>query len=81
MTGRSIAVREPRIDGELRYAGQGMLWLGGALLVAALAFLPLTWLALLAGGAGAALLLVRWPWLIWLPLAVLVPFASAQRIG
>lgn len=81
MTGRSIAVREPSIDGGLRRTGQGMLWLGGAILVVALAFLPLTWLALLFGGAGAALLLVRWPWLIWLPLAVLVPFASAQRIG
>ena len=64
-----------------RLVRQGMLWLGSAALVALLAFLPMTWLALVAGAVTAAVLLVRWPWLIWLPLAALVPFASAQRIG
>ncbi len=77
----ALAVRELETYTGMRLVVRGMLALSGALLVAALAFLPLTWLVLLAGGGTAALLLIRWPWLIWLPAAALVPFASAQRLG
>jgi O-antigen ligase len=52
-----------------------------AAIAAALAFLPLTVALLLTGGVTAALLMVRWPWLVWLPLALLVPITSGVRIG
>jgi putative inorganic carbon (HCO3(-)) transporter len=49
-------------------------------LAALLAFLPLSQAVLLATGAAAAVLLLRWPWLIWLPIAVLLPIASGFHI-
>lgn len=51
------------------------------LLALALALLPLPGVAGLAFAAGAALLVLRWPWLIWLPVAVFVPFTSSLRFG
>ncbi len=81
LIGRVLAVRKPNIYAGWHHTGRAIAWLGGAILVVALAFLPLTWIVLLTGGVGVALLLVRWPWLIWLILAALLPFASAQRIG
>ena len=47
----------------------------------ALAFLPLPVVALLAAGAAAGILLLRWPWLIWLGIAVAMPFASSIKVG
>jgi len=54
---------------------------GLLVLAALLAYLPLAQAALLAGGATGALLLLRWPWLIWLPLAALLPVTSGLRAG
>lgn len=48
---------------------------------AAVALLPLREVLLLAGAAAAIVLLLRWPWLVLLPLAVLLPVTSAIRIG
>lgn len=46
-----------------------------------LAWLPLDRALLLAAGAAAGVLLLRWPWLIWLPIAVLLPLSSGLRFG
>ncbi len=51
------------------------------LLACAVAWLPLQEVLLLVGGATCALLLLRWPWLIWLPLALLLPITSGLRLG
>jgi O-antigen ligase len=51
------------------------------ILAAVIALLPLRQVALLAGTATAALLLLRWPWLALLPLAVLLPITSGIRFG
>ena len=56
-------------------------WVGLVAIAAALAFLPVREALLLAGGATAGLLLLRWPWLIWLPLALLVPITSGVRVS
>ena len=50
-------------------------------LAAALAYLPLAQVLLLAGGATAVVLLVRWPWLIWLALAAALPVTSGLKAG
>lgn len=50
-------------------------------LAAAIALLPLRVVLLGAGATAAALLLLRWPWLALLPLAVLLPFTSGLRLG
>ena len=50
-------------------------------LAAAVALLPLRQGTLLAGAVAAAVLLLRWPWLALIPLAVLLPITSALRIG
>lgn len=55
--------------------------LGLLLLAAAIALLPLPELIGLLLAAGAVALVLRWPWLIWLPLAVFVPFTSGLRLG
>ena len=52
--------------------------LGVAWLVAAL---PLRWSAAAVAAGGAALLLLRFPYLIWPGLAVVLPFASGYKIG
>ncbi|HAJ34795.1 MAG TPA: hypothetical protein DCL15_03745 [Chloroflexi bacterium] len=57
---------------------------GGIVLLAlamGMAWPPLSWCGVVAAGSAAALLVVRWPWLIWLPLALLVPITSGLRIG
>lgn len=57
---------------------------GGMVLLAlavGMAWLPLSWCGWLAAGSAAVLLAVRWPWLVWLPLALLVPITSGVRIG
>lgn len=56
-------------------------WAGLLALAIALALLPIPWLIALVGGIAALLLTLRWPWLIWLPLALLVPISSGLRIG
>lgn len=50
-------------------------------LAAGLAWLPLTWMAVLVFGVSTGILALRWPWLIWLPLAVLLPITSGIRFG
>lgn len=50
-------------------------------LAAALALLPLRQVTMLAGAVPAAVVLLRWPWLILVLLAVLLPVTSALRIG
>ena len=68
-----------------RFAGLNLHHVVGGIVLLALAvglaWLPLTWGVLLASGVAAAWLAMRWPWLIWLPLAVLVPITSSVRIG
>lgn len=56
-------------------------WLGLSLLAWALATLPLPMLAGLLGAATGTFLLLRWPWLIWLGLAVALPISSGIKIG
>lgn len=43
--------------------------------------LPLRLVAAGAGAAAAAMILLRWPWLALLPLAVLLPITSGLRLG
>lgn len=52
-----------------------------AVVALALALLPLYQALALAAGGAALVLVVRWPWLVWLPLALLLPVASGIRIG
>lgn len=59
-------------------------FVGGIVLLALagmLAWLPLTWCGALTVGGVALVLVARWPWLIWLPLALLAPVTSGVRIG
>lgn len=46
-----------------------------------LAFAPLSLLLIGLSGGAAFLLLVRWPWLIWLAIGALLPVASSIRMG
>lgn len=86
MTGSSVhnsavhssAVHKRVSDYDWRQVVGGMLLLA---LAVGMAWLPLSWCGVLAAGSAAALLVVRWPWLIWLPLALLVPITSGLRIG
>ena len=50
-------------------------------IAAAIALLPLRQVLLAAGAVTAALLVLRWPWLILLPLAALLPVTSGIRLG
>ncbi len=50
-------------------------------LAVAIALLPLPQLLVVIGSVGGVLLLLRRPWLILLPLAVLLPVTSATRLG
>ncbi|MEZ4709953.1 MAG: O-antigen ligase family protein [Caldilineaceae bacterium] len=52
-----------------------------ALVALPLAFLPLSAIALLAAGGAAVILLLRWPWLIWLGVAAALPFTSSVKLG
>ncbi|MCS6825233.1 MAG: hypothetical protein NZ553_01330, partial [Caldilinea sp.] len=51
------------------------------LLASAIALLPLPELTGLILAVGAVVLVLRWPWLIWLPLAAFVPLTSGLRLG
>jgi O-antigen ligase len=51
------------------------------LLAAAIAYAPLLWVAGGLAAAAASVLALRWPWLIWLPLALWVPLTSTLRLG
>jgi putative inorganic carbon (HCO3(-)) transporter len=70
---------------ESRFAGFSLRRVVGGIvllsLAAGLAWLPLTWGVLLASIAVVVWLAARWPWLVWLPLAVLAPVTSGVRIG
>lgn len=46
-----------------------------------LAFLPLSWAALLSLAAAGTLLILRWPWTVWLLPAAALPVASSMQIG
>lgn len=50
-------------------------------LAALLTWLPLDLAVLLSAGAAALVLLLWRPWLIWLPLAALLPFTSSVKFG
>lgn len=56
-------------------------WSALLLIAVALALLPLRDALLLAGGSMATILLLRWPWLIWLPLAAALPVTSGLKQG
>ena len=58
-----------------------MGWSALILLACAVAWLPVQEVLLLVGGATCALLFLRWPWLLWLPLALLLPLTSGLRLG
>ncbi|HQY93887.1 MAG TPA: hypothetical protein PLS79_19940, partial [Caldilinea sp.] len=70
-------VAENSVEPWRRVAG----WIGLLALAAGLALLPLTWVVVLVFGVSAGILALRWPWLIWLPLAVLLPITSGIRFG
>ncbi|MEZ4836581.1 MAG: hypothetical protein R2873_32085 [Caldilineaceae bacterium] len=60
----------------------GLLLVTGLLALAwVLATGPLSLAALLVFGGGAMLLVVRFPWLAWIGLAVALPFSSAVDVG
>jgi O-antigen ligase len=64
------------------HAGRRLALGAGLLLAAAaMAFLPLRELALLAAAVAGGLLVLRWPWLILLPLAALLPVTAGMRLG
>ena len=46
-----------------------------------LAFLPVKELLLIVGGTGGLISLLRWPWLIWPLLALLLPVTSSIKLG
>jgi O-antigen ligase len=50
-------------------------------IAAVIALLPLQQVIGVAGAVAGVLLLLRWPWLILLPLALLLPITSAMRVG
>jgi O-antigen ligase len=50
-------------------------------IAAAIALLPLRQVMLVAGAVSATVLVLRWPWLILLPLAALLPITSGIRLG
>jgi putative inorganic carbon (hco3(-)) transporter len=52
-----------------------------SLLALLIAWLPVGMASLLVFGLGAFLLLVRRPWLAWIGLAAVLPFASAIKVG
>jgi O-antigen ligase len=54
---------------------------GLSAIAAAIALLPLRDVVLVFGAATAGLLVLRWPWLILLPLAALLPVTSGIRLG
>lgn len=56
-------------------------WLGLSLLAWLLATLPLTTVVGLLGATVGLFLLVRWPWLLWLGLAVALPVSSGIKVG
>jgi O-antigen ligase len=56
-------------------------WLALLLLAILLAWLPLHLAAGFVAAAAVGVLTLRWPWLIWLPLAALTPVASGLRFG
>lgn len=75
---RSSALNSQRqIESRGRLAGAAAL----ALLAVLLAWLPLERAVLLAGGAAAGILTLRRPWLLWLGLGALLPFAAALDLG
>lgn len=76
MTGSAIHKRVAECNWRQLGWGMGLLALAGML-----AWLPVTWCGALAAGGAALVLVARWPWLIWLPLALLVPVTSGVRIG
>ncbi len=51
------------------------------LLAWAMAVLPVNQVLLAVGTVAGAALLIRWPWLIWLGLAAVLPMAGAIKIG
>jgi O-antigen ligase len=71
----AIPAARPRV-GRFIFASAGLLVVAGAI-----ALLPLREVALVAGGTAAGLLVLRWPWLILLPLAALLPVTSGLRLG
>ncbi len=56
-------------------------WLGLVIIAWLLATLPLRMVASMLGAATIGFLLLRWPWLIWLGLAVALPVSSGSKIG
>ncbi len=56
-------------------------WLGLAIIAWLLAVLPLRTVAGVIGAATMSILLLRWPWLIWLGLASVLPISSGSKIG
>ncbi len=72
------AIEKRSVNVTWRLVVGGVVWLA---LAGVLAWLPLRWSATLALGGMATMLVARWPWLVWLPLAVLVPVTSGVRVG
>lgn len=68
----------PQLEYWLR---QSAIWLALGSLAWLLATLPLPIAAGLVGAATGAFLLLRWPWLLWLGLAVVLPVSSGIKFG
>lgn len=62
----------------LRHAGAFALL---ALVAVALAWLPLRWAVLSAGGVAATLLMLRRPWLLWMGLGASLSFAAGYKLA
>ena len=56
-------------------------WLVLAILAWLLATLPLTVVVGLLGVATGAFMLLRWPWLLWVGLAIVLPVSSGIKVG
>ncbi len=59
-----------------------MRWAGAVVILTGLLVLvPLRPLGLLIGTIGAALLVLRWPWLFWVGLGMVLPITSGIKLG
>lgn len=56
-------------------------WLALGILAWLLATWPLAMAATLVGAVTGALLLLRWPWLLWIGLALVLPVSSGIKLG
>ncbi len=82
ITAASAPDRHARTMRHLRQAGALAGTLAAfALIVIALAWLPLRWAALSAATVAGAVILLRRPWLLWIGLGAALPFAAGVKLA